>query len=127
MRAELREIPLQFLFVLFQTLHDGDQVGNQIVAPLELHIHLSPSLSHAVPQLHQTVVDHPDPRQSRGQRVAEHRQQIQRYTGGDIGVFGQIADHPPRYGQDAAEDQPAPKRPLIAAADLFLAASRDQK
>ncbi len=42
---------------MFQVaLGDSDQVGNQVIAPLQLHIDLGKRIAVAVAQLHQLVV-----------------------------------------------------------------------
>src|SRR5207247_1616914 len=66
------------LLVIAQSLHRSDQVRNQIVSSLELHVHLGPALADALPQFNQAVIDHPDPTETGREKIRRRGHHISR-------------------------------------------------
>ena len=57
-RARLAHVLQELALVLRVALHGLDEVRDQVVPPLELHVDIRPRLVGALPQTHEPVVDH---------------------------------------------------------------------
>ena len=59
----------RFALMAHVAFHGFDEIGDQVVAALELHIDLRPGVVHVVAQPHQAVVDRDEPEERAGENI----------------------------------------------------------